>query len=370
MATIYDEQTGGYSAALSLLLSKGGQMYSGDAVDGCTTVVRGCYVTRFWTERSAKKGKMIEACKIFGYDAYGMTGGSLCRKIIKDLLELDFKGTRFSNCYRDIALKGTHWHYQHIVTGDSGKCIEYDLSSAYMTQFLRLPSMLLLGKDEFIDDNGAMEKLREIMILFPKWLRVQFLGVLASHNRTTITREKSGSEWIIKKSITPSITYGGAFNAAHRAILRVYKLMRSIHSLLKDDCVRIHTDSFTVKSSCSKESLLSAFNLLEENEQELQIKGIGRVYFFDLNEGLIGAKIIGSKPMVAKQLHDIQFKQDRNMVDENIVEMWDGIIENIRLGMSDRKAIPIEYKLARIAWEKGMLAEKEKRRLPEYGEDF
>lgn len=370
MTTIYDEQTGGYSAALSLLLSKGGQMYSGDAVDGCTTVVRGCYVTRFWTERSAKKGKMIEACKTFGYEPYGMTGGSLCRKIIKDLLELDFKSTRFSNCYRDIALKGAHWHYQHAVKGDSGKCIEYDLSSAYMTQFLRLPSMLLLGKDEFIDDNGAMEKLREIMILFPKWLRVQFLGVLASHNRTTITREKNGNEWNIKKSITPSITYGGAFNAAHRAILRVYKLMRSIHCLLKEDCVRIHTDSFTVKSTCPKDSLLAVFNLLQENEQELQIKGIGRVYLFDLNEGLIGSKIIGSKPMVAKQLQEIKFKQDSNMIDENIIEMWEGIIEDIRLGMADRKSIPVNYETVKFNWQANSLASKKAKNLPEYGEAF
>lgn len=370
MATIYDEQTGGYSAALALLLSKGGQMYAGDSVDGCTTVVRGCYVTRFWTERSAKKGKMIEACKTFGYDSYGMTGGSLCRKIIKDLLELQFKDTRFSNTYREIALKGSHWHYQHIVTGDSGKCIEYDLTSAYMTQFLRLPSMLLLGKDEFIDDNGAMEKLRQIMPLFPKWLRVQFLGVLASHNRTTITRVKNGSDWTIKRVITPSITYGGAFNAAHRAILRVYKLMRGVHSLLKESCVRIHTDSFTVKSSVSKETLLSAFNLLEENEQELQIKGIGRCYFFDLNEGVIGSKIVGAKPMVAKQLHDISFKQDRVMVDQEIVSMWDGIIEDIRLGMSNRKAIPINYDSVKFNWKANSLAEKAKRRLPEYGEEF
>jgi len=365
MATQYEERSGGYSAAMSLLLEKGGQLYSGDSKDGCHTVVRGCYVTRFWEGDSAKKGKLIEACNTFGYEAYGMTGGSLCRKIIDDLLELPYKKTSFSNCYRDIAVKGLHWHYQHINTGDNGKCIEYDLSSAYMTQFLRLPSMILLGKDQFVDDGGAMERLRELMTLFPKWLRVQFLGVLASHNRTTITRVMVDGEWTVKKTVTPSINYGGAFNAAHRAILRVYRLMERVHKMAGDYCIRVHTDSFTLKSSTPRELLSSIFNHLEENEQPLQIKGIGRAFFFDLNEGLIGSKIIGAKPLVGAQLHDIGFKQDREPTDNHIEQTWEGIIEDIKEGMNRRKSIPISYEQCKIVWQR-----MEEKRLPDYGELF
>jgi hypothetical protein len=350
MATVYQEKEGGYSAALSELLDKGGQLYGGDSEGGCTTVVRGCYVSRYWEPKSAKKGKMIEACQTFGYEPYGMTGGSLCRKILDDIICLPYKNTRFSNVYRDIAIKGTHWHYQHCVTGDHGKTIEYDLTSAYMTQFLRLPTMILLGKDEFSDDNGAMERLREIMPIFPKWLRVQFLGILASHQRTTITREKKDSEWIIKKTQTPSITYGGAFNAAHRAILRVYRLMQKVHELSGNDCKRIHTDSFLLSQSISISKLQSIFDFLESNEQELQIKAIGRSYFFDLNEGLIGTKIIGCKPMVSTKLKVAKITQTRVLTEPIAEQTWEGIIENIKEGLKGEKSIPISYEQCRLQW--------------------
>jgi len=352
MTTKYEEREGGYGAAMTELIQKGGQLYSGDSTDGCTTVVRGCYVTRFWESRSNKRGKVMDACNTFGYDSYGMTGGSLCRKIIDDILQLPYKNTPFSNTYRKIAEQGKHWHYQYVLTGDHGKTIEYDLSSAYMTQFLRLPSMILLGKDEFADDNGAMEKLRTIMPLFPKWLRVQFLGVLASHNRTTITRFKEGNEWTVKKTITPSITYGGAFNAAHRAILRVYRIMEQVHRLAGEDCKRIHTDSFLLSQGIHIPKLQAIFDFLESNEQELQIKAIGRSCFWDLNEGVIGTKIIGSKPMVATKMKVSRFTQVREATNPMTERTWENIIDDIKQGMNDRKSIPINYEQCRIEWSK------------------
>lgn len=352
MATQYIEREGGYSAALNELLEKGGQLYSGDSDGGCTTVVRGCYVSRFWEPRSAKKARMIEACKIFGYEPYGMTGGSLCRKILDDILQPPYKQSRFADTYRKIAEKGEHWHYQFIKVGDHGKTIEYDLSSAYMTQFLRLPSMVLLGRDEFANDDGAMEKLREIMPLFPKWLRVQFLGVLASHQRTTITRVKNGNDWELKKTQTPSITYGGCFNAAHRAILRVYRIMKNIHEIAGDDCKRIHTDSFLLSQTISIRKLQSIFDYLEENEQEVQIKAMGRSVFFDLNEGLIGRKIVGCKPMVGSKLKLSGITQTTENTNECAERTWENIIDDLREGMNGRKSIPINYEQCRIEWSK------------------
>lgn len=350
--TKYIEKEGGYSAALSELIEKGGQLFSGDDTDGCTTIVRGSLVTRFWTPKSAKKGKLIEACQTFGYEPYGMTGGSLCRAIIKDIIELPFKDTRFSDTYRDIAKKGEHWHYQHIQVGDHGKTIEYDLTSAYMTQFLRLPSMLLMDKDTFADDNGAMERLKDIMPLFPKWLRVQFLGVLASHSRTTTIRVKNGAEWEIKKTITPSISYGAAFNAAHRAILRVWKIMRHIHSIFGEDAKRIHTDSFLISQNVLLSKLRTAFDFLESHEQEIQIKAIGRSCFFDLNEGLIGTKIIGCKPMVSTKLKVANFKQVRELTNDCTERTWQNIIDDIKTGMEGKKSIPINYEQCRIEWDR------------------
>lgn len=343
MAQKLEEKEGGYSAALSELLEKGGQLFAGDDKDGCTSVVRGCYVSRFWAANSAKKGRLMEACKEFGYDHYGMTGGSLCRKIIKEILELPHKNTPFSNIYRNLARKGEHWHYQHLIPGDHGHTMEFDLSSAYMTQFLRLPSMLLVGKDQFIDDNGAMDKLRTIMPLFPKWLRVQFLGVLASHSRTTIIRVPEGNDWGIQKTITPSISYGGAFNAAHRAILRVYRIMENIHKIAGDDCKRIHTDSFLVSQSIPVDKTLKIFEYLESVEQGSQIKAMGRSYFMDLNQGIIGKKLIGAKRETSDNLKSIGYKQDRADLSPESEPTWEKIIEGIKQGLEGRKSIPLEY---------------------------
>lgn len=350
MATTYEEREGGYTAALSELLTNGGQLYCGDSEDGCTSVVRGSKVFRYWSARSAKKGKMIEACQTFGYDPYGMTGGSLCRKIISEVLEIPYKGTSYSNVYRDLAKKGHHWHYQFIKTGDHGKCIEYDLSSAYMSQFLRLESTLIKDVNTFLDDNGAMERLKTIMPLFPKWLRVQFLGVIASHSRTYITRKKGENGYEIEKKTQNSIAYGGAFNATHRAILRVYRIMERIHQIAGDYCVRMHTDSFTLKTCTPKNILLEIFDFLERNEQEVQIKGIGRAFFFDLNEGIIGSKLIGAKEIVSAQLHEINFKQSREPIEEEYARNWEDIIEDIHLGMNNRKSIPINYEQIKINW--------------------
>jgi hypothetical protein len=266
------------------------------------------------------------------------------------MLEIPYKGTSYSNIYRDLAKKGYHWHYQFINTGDNGKCIEYDLSSAYMTQFMRLPSTLIANVDDSMDDNGAMERLRAIMPMFPKWLRVQLLGVIASHSRTYICRKKGDNGYEIEKKIQNSISYGACFNAAHRAILRVYRLMKRIHEIAGDYCVRMHTDSFTLKTCTPKHILLEIFDFLERNEQELQIKGIGRAFFFDLNEGIIGGKIIGAKEIVAAQLHEINFKQARESIEEEYARDWKDIIEDIQLGMNSRKSIPIDYEQIKINW--------------------
>lgn len=348
MATVYIEKEGGYSAALTELLEKGGQLFTGDDKDGCTTIVRGCYVTRFWAPNSAKKGKLIEACKTFGYDPYGMTGGSLCRKIITDLLELKHKETPFSNTYRKIAVDGSHWHYQHLITGNHGHTIEFDLTSAYMTQYLALPSMLLVGNDQFIDDDGAMEKLKQLMPLFPKWLRVQFLGVLASHSRTTITRVKNGTEWDIKKSISPSISYGGAFNSAHRAILRVYRIMEKIHSILGEHCKRMHTDSFLMSQATPVNLTLQVFEYLESLNQDVQIKAMGRSYFMDLNQGIIGKKLVGNRRETSDNLKEMGYKQDRNDLDPLYESTWEDIIHDIKEGFENRKSIPVSYEQAKL----------------------
>jgi hypothetical protein len=346
----YIEYDTGYTGALDALLSSGGQMFSGDSKDGCHVVNRGSICSTFWEPFSAKKGKVTEACLTFGYDPYAMTGGRLCRKIIDDIIELPYKNTYYSNTYRDLAKDGYHWHYQHCELGSQGYVVEVDLDAAYMTQFLRLPSMILKDVNDFASDNGSMERLRDIMPLFPKWLRVQFLGVLASHSRQTLTRVMNGDSYEVKRSICSSITYGASFNAAHRAILRVYKIMKHIHELAGEYCVRIHTDSFCLRSNTPKDILISIAEFLQKVEQPSNVKAYGKSYFFDLNSGIIGKKLIGSKLQVSQELKEVGYKQSREDTDLDLDNSWGHIIDRIKEGMREREKIPVSYEQAIIKW--------------------
>jgi hypothetical protein len=346
----YLEYDTGYSGAVEALLQSGGQLFSGDSKDGCHVVNRGSICSTFWEPFSNKKGKVIEACLTFGYEPYAMTGGRLCRKILDEIVGLQFEGTRYSDVYRDIAKDGKHWHYQHCDIGRQGYVIEIDLDAAYMTQYLRLPSMLLANANDFKPDNGAMNRLRDIMPLFPKWLRVQLLGVLASHSRQTLTRMKIGDNWQLKRSISSSITYGEAFNSAHRAILRVYKIMQEIHRLAGEYCVRIHTDSFCLKSKTPKHILIDISSFLERNEQPSNIKAYGNSYFFDLNSGIIGKKLIGAKLEVSNNLKEVGFKQSRNDTDLDLENTWGHVVERIKEGMRERDKIPFAYEQAKLRW--------------------
>lgn len=355
----YLEYDTGYSGAVEELLLKGGQLFSGDSKDGCHVVNRGSICSTFWEPFSNKKGKVIEACHTFGYEPYAMTGGRLSRKILDEIVCLDFKDTRYSDVYRNIAKDGGHWHYQHCDVGRQGYVIEIDLEAAYMCQFLRLPSMLLANANDFKPDNGAMQRLRDIMPIFPKWLRLQLLGVIASHSRQTLTREKIGEDWQLKRSISSSITYGEAFNAVHRAILRVYKIMKEIHNISGEYCVRIHTDSFCLKSDTPKEILIRIADFLERNEQPTNIKAYGNSYFFDLNSGIIGKKLIGSKIEVSNNLKEIGFKQSRKDTDLDLENTWSHIIDRIKEGMRERERVAVNYEQCKLQWYSQLTSEPE-----------
>lgn len=348
MATQYIEKVGGYSEALEELLTSGGQLYSAESKGGANVVVRGCYCTTYWPANSKKKGQVVEACEIFGYDSYAMTGGRLIRSLLKDVIKLEYKGTRYHDKYRKLAELGGHWHYQFSNPGDNGYCVEFDLKSAYFTSYTQLPTALLAGIDNFVEDDGAMERLRTLYSIMPKWMRLQLLGILASHTKTTIVREKTTTGWGVKINQFSSIETGYAFNAAHRAILRTYKVMKRVHEIAGDNIARIHTDSFALKATTPDEVEAQVFNYLKEMGYEVAVKGMGRMYLFDLNTGAIGKKVIGAKAEVIDRFKEekISFSPQENA--QELIERWGHIIDEIEKGMNGRKSIPIEWEQLEI----------------------
>jgi hypothetical protein len=89
--------------------------------------------------------------------------------------------------------------------------------------------------------------------------------------------------------------------------------------------------------------LSEASKFLRHNRQPSNIKAYGKAYFFDLNTGIIGCKLIGNKKEVSQKLKAIDYKQTRINADENLERTWDDIIEDIHKGMAERKRIPVNY---------------------------
>lgn len=341
--TQYKELVGGYSECVGAMLREGGQVYSSEQKGGANVHVRGCYVNTYWEKDSKQKGKVLEACELFGYDSYAMTGGRLIRRIIADIVQLNYQKTRYAKCYEELAKDGGHWHYQFVNPGDNGYCVEFDLKSAYFTSYLQLDSCLLKDANDFLEDGGAMERLRELNKLFPKWMRLQFLGVLASHSKSTITRKQGKEGWEVKLNKFPSIETGYAFNAAHRAILRTYKIMKKVHQIGGEYIARIHTDSFAIKANCPDSVEAELFNFLKTHNQEIAVKGMGRLFLWDLNTGYIGRKTIGQKQEVLTRIREENIHYDKHENVPELIARWEHIIEGIDRGMDGRKSIPVNW---------------------------
>lgn len=328
------EITGSWAEACDIALTGGGQLYSGGDKNGPWTIVRGGLVTTVWPVNSPKKQKLIEACEIFGIEPYAMTGGRLCRKIIKEVIGLPYKGTRYCDKWRGIAKGGAHWHCTKIVPGVHGICYEFDIKSAYMVHYLKNETALLRSDGRYRPDAGFMDNLREIYVLMPKWLRLQLLGVMASHSRTFMERKRTANGLVLDCKTVNAIEFGEAFNCVHSSILATYKTLSRVLELAGDYCVRAHTDSFTLKEETPADVQERIWEYLESREVEVSLKGIGRATFYDLNTGYIGLRFVGDKFAVVEDMrvhgHKISLEQteveviallDRLMIDPSLMDL-------------------------------------------------
>lgn len=283
-------------SALLLLSEQGGQVFPGrDGTDGITYLC-GSKQIIFWKPKSKKRAELYRLAKTLDYpDPELATGGALVRHCL-DIAGVQWKGTYFHPCWQKQAYDGWHWHYEHWIEGRHGFCMEIDLRSAYWTAFANAPSCLLHGLDSWSVDNGALANLDAIMQMCPKWFRLQFLGTIASWKMQFYVKDKKSEnprEFVLKTR--KQITYGGLFNAAHKAILTVYGDMRRGHQIIGKDCVRCHTDSFLVKIEPGMEWEDRFNQFIKGRGYELTIKKMGDAWLRDLNCGWIGNYPLGSK---------------------------------------------------------------------------
>lgn len=299
----YQTHTGGYAEALRDLLDGGGQFYPGRAPGSPQTIVRGNVCSTYWEDGSKIRQNLANAAKELGYQPDDLTPGRLARRVLRDIVGLEHKDTYYGKASKTLCDSGHHWHYTHVETGYHKYLYEFDLKSAYFTSLFHGKSLLLDERKGFLDDRGALENLRMLTPTIPKWLRLIILGTLASSKQQFYTRGSGAKgEPIIKVNQVNKIAYGAAFNAAHKAVFRTYKAMERCHILGGEWIKRIHTDSLALHIDTPTHIRDSVFNFLETAGYQVAIKAQGSSHFLNLNEGIIGKKVVGTKFHVFEQL--------------------------------------------------------------------
>lgn len=292
----YTTLEGGYAEALQYLLEHGGQFFPARHPDASNTIVKGNDCVTFWPENSSTRAHLKSACDFFGYEAEHLTPGRLARKVIKEVIELEWKHTFFGKKAAQMSADGSHWHYQFVEPGYHKYLYEYDLKSAYFTSLFHGKTLLWDERKGWLEDKGALERLRYITPYIPKWLRLVILGILASGKQQFYTRQEGESGgYYLKLCTIRKISYGAAFNCAHKAIHRTHAAMSRIHRIGVEHIKRIHTDSFALSIDCPKQTTQEIFDFLDQNKYKVSLKGQGSAHFVNLNEGIIGKKVIGER---------------------------------------------------------------------------
>lgn len=304
---------GDLSSAQLLLTQKGGQLYPARDSHGPFVITRGSIITTLWPPNSPRRGKVIEMARTLEYDPHIATTGRLVRHLLDDIVRLEYKPTYFEPKWRGLAEKGNHWHYLHCVPGSYEYCIEIDLVSAYWTALMTQPSILLSKDANFLDDGGALSSLNSMVGLLPKAFRLALVGSIASWRQTYFVRDKNDpTNSMISTKTRHEIKYGAAFNAVHRAILKVWKVMEICHKIVGKDCVRIHTDGITVNAmnGMAWERQLEDFILSQGFDYT--VKAQGNTWINDVNSAIVGRKVIGVPSIVAREAKERGIKINLN----------------------------------------------------------
>lgn len=362
----YFEQCGTYAVAYEDVFLHGGQLYQGNGKDSANVVVRGNNCTTYWTKGSKRKQEVEEVCKFLNIDSYAMTGGRICRWLVGTLLAVPYKETFWQKRYLGLAKSGKHWHYCHVQPWKSFLGIEVDLKSAYFSSLFAGKSLLYQDGKGYLPDNGALEYLKELTPFLPKWLRLQFLGTLASWQTFFWIRDKKNSDnKELLRRTRANREYRAAFNCAHRAILRNYKIMERLHCLGGEWIRRMHTDSFTLDCAIPRDREESIWRYLEEKNVEYDIKRAGECFFFDLNLGFVGRIPIGSKVELKESLKESGVRMARQPDYEWVLNRFGDLLEKSSfdiLGQKKKQETPLPTSLQGSLFDTKLY---EKRALPQ-----
>lgn len=340
----YLEKVGNYLDAYSDVMSNGGQLFTGNGKDSANVILRGKTCITYWSKDSKRHQEVIDVCNMFDLDPVAMTGGRLCRWLLKEFLGLQNNTGYWGKRWRQIAMDGSHWHYTHCVERQYFYGIEIDIKSAYMSSFLSGKSMLFSTSNKWSDDNGALEQLKQLTLILPKWLRLQLIGTMSAWRISFLAKDKKNPQSdVLTRKYRHGIQWGAAFNASHRAILRNYKIMQKIHRIGGEYIKRCHTDSFTLDLMCPTEIENQIFSYIKEKNLQTDVKNIGYALFFDLNTGFIGKNLVGSPICVIDHMREEKVKMKASGGVSETVDRFGHLLHNSNYynpDGSERRKIP------------------------------
>jgi hypothetical protein len=216
-----------------------------------------------------------------------------------------------------------HWSYQHWEPHEPQYLVDRDIKSAFPSSLITAPTLFLYehknSTSTFIDDGGAMGRLKEWYPYLPKWFRKRLVGTLASH--------QYGIKW------------GAMFNTAHWAILRLYRTVEYAHqNIVKDYVVRIYTDCFTLKASTPPKVLELLEEYLASHGFSLGTKALGYGQLWSQEEGFIGYKNeIGTGFEVQMKMQRLGLKFNQRAFTDELVQNFSNRLTTHVLDTADRK---------------------------------
>lgn len=314
---------GGYAAAVELLQRRGGCLFPAKRRDGSSTVVIGNEIHTFWERDSLNRAKVVQVARQFGFDEEIATGGRIAKWILRDICGVHTTKSGYDKRFLALAREGFHWHYTYVQPGHYPYLLEFDIAAAYMTFLLSQPSLSFDLHNGYLDDGGALECLREIIPTMPKWLRLIIIGILASHRMQFFTMGTGSNGYPeLKHHWANKVEYGTHFNAAHKAVFGIYRIMQRLHSIGGEHIKRMHTDSFALTGDCPGDIEQRLFDCVDSHGLSTSCKAQGSAVIFNLNEGIIGRKWVGSPVAVRDELARLESKPTRYKLGRKARERW------------------------------------------------
>lgn len=313
MGKTYTWEWGDWHDAIEWHAKHGGQLFPQRTIESAITISSGNKCHTFWPKNSALRSQVIALGESLGYPSdllENITGGRLAKWYVKEILSIPYQGSYWGKRYRELAKAGFHWHYLYCKPGSYDVAMEIDLKSAYATAITHGESFLLSEKFGYQKDNGALERFKKDMPHLPKWFRLILIGILSQHEIKYFIKDKESENGDLKLITNQQISYGAAFNATHKAILRVYRTMKTLHDYFGEDAIRIHTDGIaincTVESFDKMESI--ALDYLDQLGFPWTIKAIGQCWLHDIGVGFIGKKFMGNRYELRNKMRENNIK--------------------------------------------------------------